>query len=98
MNVAIQSEFYHSNKLCNTLQKLSVNQACFYLIVTNVNTHSNFESLMTSHVMFDAQIYIKTRGLVFHFGPVQSWCPYLGTKMDVVQTHQCPEPSMFSNN
>ena len=27
----------------------------------------------------------------FTLGPVQTWCPRPGTKMDVVQTHQCPE-------
>ena len=30
--------------------------------------------------------------------PVQTWCPYPGTKMDVVQTRQCPELKMFMNN
>ena len=28
-------------------------------------------------------------------GPVHTWCPCLGTNMDVVQTHQCPELKMF---
>ena len=27
-----------------------------------------------------------------------SWAPYLGTKMDVVQTRQCPELTLFINN
>ena len=31
-------------------------------------------------------------------GPVQTWCPYPGTKMDVVHTRQCPELKMFINN
>ena len=33
--------------------------------------------------------------VVSNLGTVQTWCPCLGTKMDFVQTRQCPDLKMF---